>query len=89
MGPMDTLRLLRSNGSEVIGRLKLRSEDDDDVTDDDDIMGGDIIGGTGIIGGNDVIGGDDIIIEDDVTGGDDIIEWLLLRLLWGWRLFDG
>ena len=88
MGPMDVLRRLRSNGTEAVGRLILRSEDDD-VTSDDDIMGGDIIGGTGIIGGNDVIGGDDIIIEDDVTGGDDIIEWLLLRLLWGWRLFDG
>lgn len=76
MGPMDTLRLLRSNGSEVVGRLKLRS-DDDDVTDDDDIMGGDIIGGTGIM------------VEDDIIGGDDIIERLLLRLLLGWRLLVG
>lgn len=76
MGPMDTLRLLRSNGSEVVGRLKLRSEDDD-VTDDDDIMGGDIIGGTGIM------------VEDDIIGGDDIIERLLLRLLLGWRLLVG
>ena len=77
MGPMDTLRLLRSNGSEVVGRLKLRSEDDDDVTDDDDIIGGDIIGGTGIM------------VEDDIIGGDDIIERLLLRLLLGWRLLVG
>ena len=76
MGPMDTLRLLRSNGSEVAGCLKLRS-DDDDVTDDDDIMGGDIIGGTGIM------------VEDDIIGGDDIIERLLLRLLLGWRLLVG
>lgn len=76
MGPMDTLRLLRSNGSEVVGRLKWRS-DDDDVTDDDDIMGGDIIGGTGIM------------VEDDIIGGDDIIERLLLRLLLGWRLLVG
>lgn len=76
MGPMDTLRLLRSNGSEVVGRLKLRS-DDDDVTDDDDIMGGDIIGGTGIM------------VGDDIIGGDDIIERLLLRLLLGWRLLVG
>ena len=88
MGPMDTLWRLRSNGTEAVGRLILRSEDDD-VMSDDDIMGGDIIGGTGIIDGSDIIGGDDIIIEDDVTGGDDIIEWLLLRLLWGWRLFGG
>lgn len=76
MGPMDTLRLLRSNGSEVVGRLKLRSGDDD-ITDDDDIMGGDIIGGTGIM------------VEDDIIGGDDIIERLLLRLLLGWRLLVG
>ena len=82
MGPMDTLWRLRSNGTEAVGRLILRSEDDD-VTGDDDIMGGDIIGGS------DIIGGDDIIVGDDVTGGNDIIEWLLLRLLWGWRLLGG